>query len=119
MTTRRQYIPNIPVLASQQGPLWPRADLTAKALQNEAVAHAGAYDLIHQFDTSGDNQVGFTLSMFSWAPADPTNPVDIDAAAAFSDFYNRWYPNAVINGQMDSNFDGVITPDEIHPDMVG
>ena len=114
-----QYMPLIPVLASYQGPLWPRADLTAKALQNESVAHARAYDLIHQFDVTGDNQVGFTLSMFPFSPADPTNPVDVDAATSFSNFYNRWFPDAVLNGEMDSDFNGVITPNEVHPDMVG
>jgi len=94
-----------------------RPDLVAEGLRNEAAAYSASYDLIHTYDPNA--QVGFALNMYSWRPANPANPVDQQATAAFSDFYNRWFPNAVINGAVDANFDGVITPDEIHPNLAG
>ena len=94
-----------------------RPDLVATGLRNEAAAYSGSYDLIHQYD--GDAQVGFALNMYSWRPADPANPVDVQAAATFGDFYNRWFPDAVIGGVVDANFDGIITADELHPELAG
>ena len=94
-----------------------RPDLVATGLRNEAAAYSGSYDLIHQYD--GDAQVGFALNMYSWRPADPANPVDVQAAATFGDFYNRWFPDAVIGGVVDANFDGIITDDELHPELAG
>ncbi|MGY4712222.1 family 1 glycosylhydrolase [Mycolicibacterium sp. CBM1] len=98
-------------------PALQRPDLVAKGLRNQAAAYSASYDLIHQIDPGAD--VGFALNMYSWRGGDPTNPADQKAAAAFSDFYNRWFPDAVIRGEIDANFDGVITPDEIHPELVG
>ena len=57
--------------------------------------------------------------MYSWRGGDPTNPRDQQAAADFSDFYNKWFPDAVLKGEVDANFDGVITPDEVHPELAG
>ncbi|MFN8033323.1 MAG: family 1 glycosylhydrolase [Mycobacterium sp.] len=94
-----------------------RPDLVAVGLRNQAAAYSASYDLIHQLDS--DAQVGFALNMYSWRGGDPTNPADQQAAADFSDFYNKWFPDAVIRGQIDANFDGIITPDEIHPELAG
>ena len=33
-------------------------------------------------------------------------------------YYNHWFPNAVINGWVDANFDGIQTPDEVHADFI-
>jgi beta-glucosidase/6-phospho-beta-glucosidase/beta-galactosidase len=94
-----------------------RPDLVAEGLRNEAAAYSAAYDIIHDLDP--DANVGFALSMFAWRAANPTNPLDVQAAAQFSDFYNRWFPNAVINGQVDANFNGVIDPGETHAELIG
>jgi len=94
-----------------------RPDLVATGLRNEAAAYSASYDLIHQLDPNA--QVGFALNMYSWRGANPANPTDRQAAASFSDFYNRWFPDAVLLGEVDANFDGVITPDEIHPELAG
>lgn len=104
-------------LATNFPPAVFRPDLVARGLRNLATAHAGAYDAIHEFDP--DAEVGFALNMYSWRGADPANPVDQQAAATFSDFYNRWFPNAVLQGRVDANFDGVISDDEIHPELAG
>jgi len=94
-----------------------RTDLVAVGLRNEAAAYSASYDVIHELDPNA--QVGFALNMYTWRGGDPTNPRDQQAAAQFSDFYNRWFPDAVLRGEVDANFDGVITPDEIHPDLAG
>ena len=94
-----------------------RTDLVAVGLLNQAAAYSASYDLIHQFDPEA--QVGFALNMYSWRGGDPTNPGDQQTAADFSDFYNRWFPDAVLRGEVDANFDGVITADEIHPELAG
>ena len=98
-------------------PALVRTDLVAVGLRNEAAAYSASYDLIHQLDPNA--QVGFALNMYSWRGGDPTNPRDQQAAADFSDFYNRWFPDAVLKGEVDANFDGVITPDEVHPELAG
>ena len=98
-------------------PAMVRTDLVAVGLLNEAAAYSASYDVIHQLDP--DAQVGFALNMYTWRGGDPANPSDQQAAAEFSDFYNRWFPDAVLRGEVDANFDGVITPDEIHPELAG
>lgn len=104
-------------LATNFPPALTRSDLVAAGLLNQAAAYSASYDLIHRYDD--DAAVGFALNMYSWRPANPENPVDQRAAASFSEFYNRWFPDAVIRGQVDADFDGVIAPDEVHPELAG
>jgi beta-galactosidase len=108
-------------------PSWPpgliRPDLASTFLVNEAKGYVGAYDAIHKWDkvvaTPGQPKafVGFANNMIPARPANPVNPNDVAAADAWNAFYNRWFPNAVIDGWVDANLDGVQTPDEIHPEM--
>ena len=55
--------------------------------------------------------------MLPWEPANPASATDQKAAAEFNNFYNRWFPNAVINGQLDANFDNTLTNDPARPDL--
>ncbi len=108
-------------------PAWPpgliRPDLASTFLVNEAKGYVGAYDAIHKWDkeiaTPGQPKafVGFANNMIPARPANPVNQNDVLAADAWNAFYNRWFPNAVINGWVDANLDGIQTPDEIHPEM--
>ncbi|MGP4053850.1 family 1 glycosylhydrolase [Mycobacterium sp. 4D054] len=110
-------------------PNWPpgviRPDLASTFLVNQAIGHVAAYDAIHAWDTTAATAggpaafVGFTHNMIPARPANPVNPLDVQAAEAWNHFYNKWFPNAVIEGWVDANFDGVKTSDEIHPDMAG
>ena len=110
-------------------PNWPpgviRPDLASTFLVNQALGHAAAYDAIHAWDTVAATRggpaafVGFTHNMIPARPANPVNVLDVQAADAWNRYYNKWFPNAVIDGWVDANFDGVKTADEIHPDMVG
>lgn len=108
-------------------PAWPpgviRPDLAATFLVNLAAGHVGAYDALHQWDTTvataGQQAafVGFTNNMIPARPSDPRNPLDVQAADAWNQFYNGWFPNAVIDGWVDANLDGVRTADEVHVDF--
>jgi beta-glucosidase/6-phospho-beta-glucosidase/beta-galactosidase len=100
-------------------PNWPpgliRPDLASTFLVNEAKGYVGAYDAIHKWDDTAF--VGFANNMIPARPANPVNQNDVQAADAWNAFYNRWFPNAVIDGWVDANLDGIQTPDEIHPEM--
>jgi beta-galactosidase len=108
-------------------PSWPpgliRPDLASTFLVNEAKGYVAAYDAMHKWDTTVATAgqpaafVGFANNMIPARPANPVNPLDVQAADAWNAFYNRWFPNAVINGWVDANLDGIQTPDEVHPEM--
>ena len=112
-------------------PYWPpgvvRPDLTSRFFVNEANAFVAASHEIHTWDTtvatpvvSPDQPaafVGWANNVMPIRPANPVSPLDVQAAAAFDNYWNNWFPNAVIRGEVDANLDGVITPDEIHPEM--
>ena len=110
-------------------PAWPpgviRPDLASTFLVNEAKGHVAAYDAIHLWDnvvaTPGNPAafVGFTNNMIPARPADPVNSLDVQAAAAWNSFYDGWFPNAVIDGWVDANFDGVKTPNEVYDQFKG
>jgi beta-galactosidase len=109
-------------------PYWPpgvvRPDLASTFLVNQAKGHVAAYDAIHAWDntvaTEGQPEafVGFTNNMIPARPANPVNPLDVQAADAWNSYYNHWFPNAVIDGWVDANFDGIQTADEVHADFV-
>ena len=98
-------------------PAWPpgliRPDLASTFLVNQAKAHVAAYDAIHAWDDTAatDGQpaafVGFTNNMVPARPANPVNPLDVQAADAWNQTFNRWFPNAVIDGWVDANLDGI------------
>lgn len=94
-----------------------RPDLVARGLRNQAAAHSAAYDVIHQLDSTAN--VGIALNMVAWRGANPESLSDQRAATAFSNFYNRWFPDAVIGGRIDADFNGIIDDDEIHPELAG
>lgn len=108
-------------------PAWPpgviRPDLASTFLVNEARGHVAAYDAIHLWDKTSATDgkpaafVGFTNNMIPARPANPVNPLDVQAADAWNSFYNGWFPNAVVDGWVDANFDGVKTADEVHPEF--
>jgi beta-galactosidase len=108
-------------------PNWPpgviRPDLASTFLVNEAKGHVAAYDAIHLWDkkvaTAGQPAafVGFTNNMIPARPANPVNPLDVQAADAWNAYYNRWFPNAVIDGWVDANFDGVKQANEVHDEF--
>ncbi|MDT5017818.1 MAG: beta-galactosidase [Mycobacterium sp.] len=109
-------------------PGWPpgliRPDLASTFLVNQAKGYVAAYDEVHKWDTTVATEgqpaafVGFANNMVPARPANPVNPLDVQAADAWDSFFNRWFPNAVIDGWVDANLDGIQTPDEIHPEFM-
>jgi beta-galactosidase len=101
-----------------------RPDLASTFLVNQAKGHVAAYDAIHTWDTAEATAgrpaafVGFTNNMVPARPANPVNPLDVQAADAWNQAYNGWFPNAVIDGWVDANLDGVKTSDELHPEFM-
>ena len=116
-----------PPIPGFPAPYWPpgivRPDLASTYIVNETKGYVGAYDAIHQWDTTvaTDGQpaafVGFANHMIPARPANPVNPLDVQAANAWTEVFNRWFPNAVTEGWVDANLDGIRTPDEIHPEF--
>jgi beta-galactosidase len=108
-------------------PYWPpgvfRPDLVSTFLVNEANAYVAAYRQIHTWDTTVADPrnpaafVGFANNMIPVRPANPINPLDVAAAAAWGNYWNNWFPNAVMKGEVDANLDGIIQADEVHPEM--
>ncbi|QDG53801.1 glycoside hydrolase family 1 protein [Persicimonas caeni] len=96
-------------------------------LRNYIKAHVAVYDAIKQNDTvdaDGDGvaaDVGFSLSIVDWQPArdnaPSTNTEDIAATERIWYVYHHLFPDSVINGTFDADFDG--SPDEQHPDWAG
>ena len=90
-------------------------------------AHARVYDAIRENDTidaDGDGvaaHVGFTLNVVEWAAAERNMVTDAENAIAARDrihfVYNRLFPDSILNGTFDTDFDGV--PDEEHPSWEG
>lgn len=108
-------------------PSWPpgviRPDLASTFLVNEAKGHVAAYDAIHLWDTTVAKAgqpaafVGFTNNMIPARPANPVNALDVQAADAWNQYYNKWFPNAVIDGWVDANFDGIKQAGEVHDEF--
>ena len=108
-------------------PAWPpgliRPDLASTFLVNQAKAHVAAYDEIHAWDTTEATEgqpaafVGFTNNMVPARPANPVNPLDVQAADAWNQSFNSWFPNAVIDGWVDSNLDGIKQSNEVHDEF--
>ena len=87
-------------------------------------AHAAVYHAIKAADTidaDGDGvaaAVGVPLSVVEWAPArnnqPSTDPADLAAVARVTWVYHHLVPEALRQGKLDTDLDGV--PDEDHPD---
>ena len=83
-------------------PYWPpgviRPDLASTFLVNEAKGYVAAYDTIHAWDTTVATPgqpaafVGFANNMIPARPANPVNPLDVQAAAAWNNLLQPLVP---------------------------
>ncbi len=90
-------------------------------------AHVAMYEAIHENDTidaDGDGQaavVGFTLNVIEWAPAVRNAVSDFDSAVRARNtvhyVYNHQFPESIINGTFDRDYDGM--PDEDRAEWAG
>jgi beta-glucosidase len=98
-----------------------------EVVRNFLEAHVAAYDAIHASDTvdaDGDGQeavVGFTLNVIEWAPAVRNVVSDFESAVRARNslhyVYNHLFPESIINGTFDTDYDGV--SNETHDDWAG
>ena len=83
-----------PELAARRHPARSRFDVP----RQRGKGHVAAYDAIHLWDkkiaTSGQPAafVGFTNNMIPARPANPINPLDVQAAEAWNQYYNPVVP---------------------------
>lgn len=108
-----------------------KSALTVSDIQTQAFpvlkgmldGHAGAYAAIKAadgVDLDGDGlaaEVGFTNAMSWIEPLDPADPEDVAAADRIQGLYGYSFPDAVVDGLLDADLDGV--PEEAHPEWAG
>ncbi len=81
----------------------------------EAIAHARAFDAIHQADTidaDGDGHaawVSVAKHQRTFHPLDPTDADDAAATTHLAYIWNQWFLNAIVRGDWDDNLDGNLT----------
>ena len=88
---------------------------TIAVVKAQALAHVQAYDAIHAADTidaDGDGKaalVSLAKHQRTFHPLDSTSAGDVAAAAHVEYLWNQWFPNVVILGNWDDDFDGTYT----------
>jgi beta-glucosidase/6-phospho-beta-glucosidase/beta-galactosidase len=92
-------------------------------VKTEARAHARCYDAIHASDTSdadGDGHaalVSVAAHQRTFHPYDPTDPDDAAAAEHVEYLWNRWFLNAIVDGNWDDDLDEAYTgPGDVQGD---
>jgi beta-glucosidase/6-phospho-beta-glucosidase/beta-galactosidase len=117
---------NEPMAVVVSGYLLPTADRTnppGLARPTDAIdvafamidAHAAMYDAVHAED--GDAQVGLVPNLSIPKPEDEARPEDLSAAEHFDHIYNRVFLDALVDGALDRDLDGVAELDR--PDLAG
>lgn len=101
--------------------------LLIETMRNFLRAHVAMAEAIRAADTvdaDGDGvaaSVGLTLSIADWVPArrnaPSTDPEDVAAAAKMRYLYHEVVPQALLEGGLDTDFDGEV--DEEHPEWMG
>ncbi len=88
-------------------------------MKQQLQAHARCYDALHDKDTvDADGDGAAVLASIAkrnrvYEPADPAEQRDLDAAEHSRRFWNQWFSDAIIKGDVDEDFDDVI---DVHAD---
>ncbi len=77
---------------------------TKAAAMTMIEAHARMYDAVKA--AAPNANVGIVYNMEAVTPADPTDPVDVQAAKNLSYLLNEVFINAITTGDLDANLDG-------------
>lgn len=86
-------------------------DRTFAVVKAEAIAHAKAFDAIHQVDTvdaDGDGKAAMVSMAFhqrAFHPIDPSSDADKEATERVRYIWNLWLLNAVARGDWDDDYD--------------
>jgi beta-glucosidase/6-phospho-beta-glucosidase/beta-galactosidase len=111
--------------------LWPPGvsdpERLATVMRKQVEGHARCYDKIHAADdgdADGDGKkarVSIADHHRVYEPLDPKSEADAAAVKHAKAFWNLWYLNAIVKGDLDENFDDEIGPGEPKgdPDLAG
>lgn len=107
--------------------LLTRFDDFVNVVRNFIRAHVAVYNAIReadQIDADGDGiaaNIGLSLSVADWVPArfgrPSENPEDISGAQLVEYVYHYVFPDALLHGGFDADFDG--EREESHPEWAG
>jgi beta-galactosidase len=115
-------IPETGYLISQSGfpPGLNNFRVSRKVAFNLAVAHARAYDAVKKADavkadkdSASAADVGVIHNVIPAVPFRAENEADVKAADFLSRMHNHFFPQAVCNGWVDANLNGVQDEDEM------
>jgi beta-galactosidase len=104
------------------GSYWPPGAFSftgaITTLTNLERANTVAYDALKRFDRDDadgdgrDSRVGPVMNMIAFTPSDPSSAADQTATEHADYLFNRLFLNGVVGGDVDSNGDGTIGPNE-------
>ncbi len=117
LVTVSQGFVSIPGVTGVKAPAILSYPGALRAVENLGLANAAAYDAIHEHDPRA--KVGFVQNMLDWRPADPENPADVISAANADAVLSRSFFEMAINGNYDTDADGVEDPGEARPRLAG
>ena len=95
-------------------------DLYLLVMRNLATAHGLSYEQVKKWDKTsfselGPCTIGLVPVLQVFAPYDPNDQRDVEAARLIDYAFNEWGLNAVFHGDYDMNLDYIIEPGEQKP----
>jgi beta-glucosidase/6-phospho-beta-glucosidase/beta-galactosidase len=117
LVTASQGFASIPGVTGVKAPAVLAYRAALRAVENQGLANAAAYDAIHARDRRA--RVGFVVNMVDWRPADPLSSADALAAAHADRIFNRTFIDLAVHGWYDTDADGVRDPGELRPALRG
>ena len=111
--------------------IWPPGvsdiDRVVQVMKRQVEAHARCYDAIHAADTADADADGVAAAVSIakhnrvYEPADPADAEDVAAAEHSRRFWNQWFLDAIIKGDVDEDFDDKLGPGDRQgdPSLVG
>jgi len=120
---------NEPMAVAEAGYMFPQSGFppginsfraAKKAASNMALAHARAYDAIKDMDTvkadtdsPSPANVGLIHNVIPTHPLDKKEELDLKAAQFMDNMHNRFFPQAITDGWLDENLNGVKEKSEL------
>ncbi len=105
-------------LAAKWPPGVSDVDRMVAVMKSQVEAHARCYDALHAadgIDADGDGvKVAVSIAKHNrvYEPADPSSDADVAAAEHSRRFWNQWFMDAIVKGDVDEDFDDAIGPND-------
>jgi beta-glucosidase/6-phospho-beta-glucosidase/beta-galactosidase len=112
VTASQGYV-SIPGVTGVKAPGVLSYPAALRAVENQGLANAAAYDAVHAHDRRA--QVGFVHNLVDWRPNDPARPEDATAAQHADQIFNRAFLEIAARGWYDTDADGIEDPGEVRP----